>query len=127
MYQHEKEKQIKLNQEETKYYLYNILTDELLQITCQLNILEEILNILIENKYNNKNKITNEKFIQNNLIIKNKYMELNNKIKDIILSHEKMLENVINVELRNIIQKCKKTNITEILEKIKNMGYVKTK
>ena len=65
---------IKLNIEDTNYYLYNILTDELLQINCELNALIRMIEILVYNKYINSKKVTNEIFLQNNLIIKNKYI-----------------------------------------------------
>ena len=68
---------IKLNIEDTNYYLYNILTDELLQINCELNTLIRMIEILVYNKYINSKIITNETFLQNNLIIKNKYFSEN--------------------------------------------------
>jgi hypothetical protein len=68
---------IKLNIEDTNYYLYNILTDELLQINCELNTLIRMIEILVYNKYINSKIITNEQFLQNNLIIKNKYFSEN--------------------------------------------------
>ena len=60
-------------EEDTNYYLYNILTDELLQITCPLNTLIKIVEILIFNKYINSKNINNETFLKDNLIIKNRY------------------------------------------------------
>jgi len=59
------------------YYLYNILTDELLQINCELNTLIRMIEIIVYNKYINSKIITNEIFLQNNLIIKNKYFSEN--------------------------------------------------
>jgi hypothetical protein len=64
---------IKMNEHDTNYYLYNILTDELLKITCELNNLQKIMELLIHNKYNNINEIKDDIFIKNMLSIKHKY------------------------------------------------------
>jgi hypothetical protein len=57
---------------EYKYYLYNILTDEMYEIKCDMNKLIEMVDILITNKYYNKHTITDANFLINIDIIKNK-------------------------------------------------------
>ena len=56
---------------EYKYYLYNILNDEMYEIKCDLNKLIEMVYILITNKYYNKHTITDVIFLNNIDIIKN--------------------------------------------------------
>ena len=56
---------------EYKYYLYNILTDEMNEIKCDMNKLIEMIDILITNKYYNKHTITDANFLINIDIIKN--------------------------------------------------------
>ena len=47
-----------------KYFLYNILTDEMYQISSDLTRLKEMLKFLVWNKYFNKVKISDEEFIE---------------------------------------------------------------
>ena len=54
---------------EYKYYLYNILTDELNEVKCDIDNLKKIISILIKYKYFNNNKISDKEFIDNNLKI----------------------------------------------------------
>ncbi len=48
-----------------KYYLYNILSDEMFEIQCSLTKLVEMIDMLIIAKYYNKKTISDEDFIQN--------------------------------------------------------------
>jgi predicted lipase len=66
---------IKRMEQSTNYYLYNILTDELLQITCQLSELIKIIELLFYNKYFNSKGINDETFLKNISLIKEKYFE----------------------------------------------------
>lgn len=47
-----------------KYFLYNILTDEMYQISSDLTRLKDMLKFLVWNKYFNKVKISDEEFIE---------------------------------------------------------------
>ena len=72
----EHEIQYKSCSQEMNYYLYNILTDELIRIKCTFESLYEIMTILITNKYMKSKRITDDEFfikineirIQNNCI-----------------------------------------------------------
>tara|TARA_B110000971_G_scaffold221978_1_gene272135 strand:+ start:7426 stop:9627 length:2202 start_codon:yes stop_codon:yes gene_type:complete len=87
MYQHETHKRqiiahnnllmqpfIPLNEQDTSYYLYNILTDELLQITCPYDKLIKLVETLIYYKYIQKKVISNDTFLLSNQKLKHKYM-----------------------------------------------------
>ncbi len=54
------------NQTSFKYYLYNILDDNLIEIESDLKRLEEMMNYLIEVKYFTKNFIKDDEFIAKN-------------------------------------------------------------
>jgi len=56
-----------------KYFIYNILTDELIQIDCELNLLIQIIETLIYNKYFISNIVDDDLFLTNNINIKKKY------------------------------------------------------
>lgn len=55
------------------FYLYNILTDELVLVKCEYNKLEEMVNFLIFHKYHNTKYITDELFKLNISNIREKY------------------------------------------------------
>ena len=55
----------KSEKENTNYYLYNILTDELNQITCEFENLTKMIKFLIYSKYNSSKKIADNLFISN--------------------------------------------------------------
>lgn len=56
------------------YYLYNILTNEMLKIECPLKDLKEMIQFLVYNKYFNNKGITDKVFIEKALDIKDKYI-----------------------------------------------------
>jgi hypothetical protein len=58
----------------TKYILFNILTNEYIEIKCELNKLKNMVKYLIYSKYINDNSITDEEFINYNNTIKLKYL-----------------------------------------------------
>ena len=66
---------IKLNKQYNNYYIYNILTGELLQIICPMENLIKIINILINYKYTNINIINDDIFLEKNLNIKYKFFK----------------------------------------------------
>jgi hypothetical protein len=55
------------------YFIYNILTDELIQIDCNLNLLIQMIEKLIYNKYFISNIIDDDLFLSNNRNIQKKY------------------------------------------------------
>jgi hypothetical protein len=55
----------------TKYILFNILTNEYIEIKCEL---KNMVKYLIYSKYINDNSITDEEFINYNNTIKLKYL-----------------------------------------------------
>lgn len=58
----------------TNYYLYNILTNERIQISSDVDSLSKMIDILVDIKYNNQHLISDEDFIKNNDFIKNKFI-----------------------------------------------------
>ena len=64
--QKELNNKIKLYGEETKYILYNILTNEYVIVKCDLHKLKKIIKYLIYSRYINKNSKTDEEFIEFN-------------------------------------------------------------
>jgi hypothetical protein len=58
---------------EKKYYLFNILTNELNQVDCEMDKLKELVHFIIVSKYFNVYKIDDHEFILNNLKIYKKY------------------------------------------------------
>ena len=87
-----------------KYYLYNILSNEMHQIICEYNELVSMIEYLIKHKYLNNKQDDDEFFIKNNKEFYNKYF-----ISDII---------------KNTKQIIKKNNILE--DKIKSLDELKT-
>jgi hypothetical protein len=67
---HKKSKQQEKKPKRRSYFLYNILTDELLEIRCTLYNLTRMVECLITNKYINKKRLTDEMFLSNVLSIK---------------------------------------------------------
>jgi hypothetical protein len=66
--------QLKLHsQENTNYYLYNILTDELIQIRSSLENLIKIIEHLFYSKYSSSIEITDETFLTRVIQIRNNY------------------------------------------------------
>jgi len=64
----------------TKYYLYNILTDEMYRIYCELEGLKKMVEFLIYSKYINSRVITDEEFMVENGKIYGRYYEKKNSI-----------------------------------------------
>lgn len=60
-----------------KYKLFNILTNEIREITCSFEDLEAVYNCIIDNKYSTNKKCSDKDFIDMNMKIKNKYMSDN--------------------------------------------------
>ena len=56
------------------YYLYNILTDEMFEISANIDDLKQMIEFLIDYKYNTKRKISDQQFIEQNNNISNKYL-----------------------------------------------------
>ena len=57
-----------------KYYLYNILTDEMIELKCEIINLIKIVELLIYNKYFNTNEITDEVFLLQNIKIRDSFL-----------------------------------------------------
>ncbi len=99
-----------IKRENTNYYLYNILNDELIKLNCNIENLKKIIIILIEHKYLNKAKICDNLFIDNNIIIKNKYssnkLDHIKRIKNVESSfiYNKMVIDIETDEFKNILQ-----------------------
>ena len=55
------------------YYLYNILSDEMIQIKCEFNELKQMIEYLIYSKYKDNKLISDDKFILKFKDIFNKY------------------------------------------------------
>jgi vacuolar-type H+-ATPase catalytic subunit A/Vma1 len=74
MFMNERKKQEdRNNMEETNYYLYNIFSDEWIQIKSNLQKLEKMMDIIIDYKLNEGNHISDEIFIENANHIVKKY------------------------------------------------------
>lgn len=58
---------------QSKYYLYNILTDQLDEVICDQEDLIKMMEYLIYNKYMNNKKCTDEDFINNISMISSKF------------------------------------------------------
>lgn len=58
--------EIKLYKKETKYVLFNILTNEYINVKCDFEKLKKMIKYLIYSKYINNNHITDEEFIKLN-------------------------------------------------------------
>jgi hypothetical protein len=71
--------QIEINKKdvtnETNYYLFNILTDELQQVFCDLTTLKHLMDLLIRHKYSPSRKISDSAFMEKSLEIQNIYFE----------------------------------------------------
>lgn len=74
MYMHKDQMQTNINENEYHYYLYNILTDELIEISCIYEKLKEMIKYIIEQKYYTKNKKTDIEFMENTKVIYDKYI-----------------------------------------------------
>lgn len=59
----------------TKYVLFNILTNEYINIDCEIEKLSKMVEYLIHSKYANDVHITDEQFFTNNKLICEKYFE----------------------------------------------------
>ena len=82
-----------------KYYLYNILSNEIQQITCSYNELVNMIDYLIKIKYFNNKEETNEVFIKNNKEYQSKYYVPTENI--IVTNNIETTENIISID--NII------------------------
>ena len=58
------------------YYLYNILTDEMFKIECELPKLIKMMELLIFRKYFNKHNLTDEQFLSSINLLRNVYKEI---------------------------------------------------
>jgi hypothetical protein len=113
-------------------YLYNILTDELIKISCDnYNELKSMMGYLIDSKYKNIIHISDNDFINNNILILNKYLDniINSEIINSEIINSEIINNVVNSDrilldietdgTDNIIQVAYKIydNNMEILDK----------
>ena len=60
---------------ESKYVLFNILSNEYITVKCSRQKLSELVSILIQHKYVDDKPIDDETFLNNNKAIYNKYFE----------------------------------------------------
>jgi AAA domain len=67
---YKKSKQLNKKPKRRSYFLYNILTDELLEIRCTLFNLTRMIQCLITHKYINKKRLTDEMFLSTIMSIK---------------------------------------------------------
>jgi len=58
---------------QTNYYLFNILSGELIKIESDYDKLKNMMKYLIENKYFNQDYVSDNVFIDNMFVIKNRY------------------------------------------------------
>lgn len=58
----------------TNYYLYNILSDELVKINCNFDNLKKMIEFLIISKYSNVKIINDDSFISNTYNISKNYL-----------------------------------------------------
>ena len=59
-----------------KYIIYNIITDQLLEIICDRTKLENMLEIILDSKFGIKQELLEQEFIDKNRIIYNKYYDI---------------------------------------------------
>ena len=71
---------------EYKYYLFNILTNEMYEIKATIENLKKMIQYLIETKYKNNNRITDDEFIDNMRKLICKQSILNNNSLDHTIS-----------------------------------------
>ena len=64
----------KIDKTETKYVLFNIITNEYMIVKCNLNKLRKIVEYLIKTKFIKEIGISNEEFIKNNISIMKSYL-----------------------------------------------------
>jgi len=69
-----KDKKQDKKQNRRSYFLYNILTDELLEIRCTLYNLKQMIKCLVTHKYVNKKRVTDEIFLSDVIAIKQTIM-----------------------------------------------------
>jgi hypothetical protein len=100
MYMYKSHNKILNGVDNNKYVLFNIITNEYFEIKCDIDKLIKIVEILIDAKYNTKEKINNDSFIQKNILLFNKYKYGN----DI---YNKYMNIVNNNEIMNIYYKLK--------------------
>jgi len=60
-------------EKEYEFYLFNVLDNQILKIETEYNKLKEMVEYLIQKKYEEQVIVNNEKFIENIIDIKNKY------------------------------------------------------
>lgn len=70
---------IKKNHDTNNYFLYNILTNEMEQISCSYDNLKEMIKYLFHSKYLGSKEIPDDIFIKNIIDVLNKYKEVINK------------------------------------------------
>ena len=68
--------QTSIHQEDMGYYLYNILSDELIRITNDILSLQKIMEILIRHKYFKSKRITDDEFLKEVYKIQIQYSSL---------------------------------------------------
>lgn len=70
----------KVNETKTsQYFLYNVLTDQLDEISCDLDKLKKMIEFLFYSKFINNKELTDEEFKNEALLISNKYKVVNIK------------------------------------------------
>lgn len=78
-----------------KYRLLNIRTGEVIQLKYESYIIEEIINILLENKYCVKDKENDEEFIKKCKNMKTSYNDINEKdMSDVEVDSPKITKNI---------------------------------
>jgi hypothetical protein len=84
----------------TKYYLYNILTDQLDEIVGDLENIKKMMTYIIQCKFGDSAKISDDEFLNKVRLLKQKY-ENNTKTNDIT-------ENVSNINVCRLSESCGK-------------------
>jgi hypothetical protein len=93
------------------YYLYNILSDEMIQITCLYENLKEMIAYLINSKYYSKINITDDKFIDQSLNIFNKWINQKDEEQSKIIH-----KNILNdISIQHRVSTLKMSDIYKII------------
>ena len=76
MYRYELEKIQNKNTDDTKYVIFNILTNEYIQVTCDIQKLKKMIKYLIHSKYVNNISISDKDFLNINKDLHNRYFNV---------------------------------------------------
>lgn len=91
------------SQQTFNYYLYNILSDELLKISCPFDKLVEMIKYLIHSKYISTKTIPDEIFIKNCTEIMNKYSKITNTDNFHEINLNKPIETIIQYKTKKYL------------------------